>query len=83
MIGALFLAATLALLPNGETWKDTNGRRINAHGGGMLRHGDKWWWYGEDRGGDRTQGLGVHVYSSADLTTWKDEGVAFRKHDID
>ena len=81
MIGALFLAAALALPPNGEAWKDTNGRRINAHGGGMLRHGDKWWWYGEDRGGDRTQGSGVHVYSSADLTTWKDEGLAFRKHD--
>lgn len=81
MIGALFLAAALALPPNGETWKDTNGRRINAHGGGMLRHGDKWWWYGEDRGDDRTQGLGVHVYSSTDLATWKDEGLAFRKHD--
>ena len=81
MIGGLVLAAALALPPNGEVWKDTDGHRINAHGGGMLRHADKWWWYGEDRGADRTKGGGVHVYSSDDLATWKDEGLAFRKHD--
>lgn len=75
------LAAALALPPNGAEWKDTNGNRINAHGGGMLEHGGKWWWYGEHRGTDRTKGDGVHVYSSDDLVTWKDEGVAFKRHD--
>lgn len=74
-------AAVPELPVNGSEWKDTSGKRINAHGGGMLHHGGKWWWYGEDRGLDRTKGDGVHVYSSSDLKTWKDEGVAFKKHD--
>jgi len=79
-ISLTLLAAALALPPNGTEWNDTDGKRINAHGGGMLEYGGKWWWYGEDRGADRTQGAGVHVYSSDDLAHWKDEGVAFRKH---
>ena len=36
-------------LPNGGVWKDTDGVRINAHGGGLLKDGDTWYWYGEHK----------------------------------
>jgi hypothetical protein len=28
-------------------WKDTKGNRIEAHGGGFLKVGDTWYWFGE------------------------------------
>src|SRR5690606_32005068 len=31
----------------GEFWLDTEGNRIEAHAGGVLREGDTWYWYGE------------------------------------
>lgn len=65
---------------NGSPWKDTDGKIINAHGGGMMQFGGKYWWYGECRRAVTTNSLGVSVYSSADLKTWKNEGLAFAKH---
>lgn len=62
---------------NGAVWPDSDGQHINAHGGGILRHGDVWYWYGENRG----QGGGVRVYSSPDLSTWTNEGVALASDD--
>lgn len=85
----LFVAAICALslsaqLQNGEIWQDTAGEHINAHGGGIMRHGDTYWWYGENRG----QGGGVRVYSSTDLVNWENRGVALELvdsvgHDIE
>ena len=78
-------------LPNGGVWKDADGVRINAHGGGLLKDGDTWYWYGEHkvagRAGNRAQ-VGVGCYSSRDLVTWKNEGIALRVsneegHDIE
>ena len=43
LAGGASAAPPAERLVNGGLWKDTDGRRINAHGGGMLRHGDKWW----------------------------------------
>ncbi len=62
---------------NGELWLDTNGKPINAHGGNIIKYADKYYWYGENRPyqGFTTE-VGVEVYSSTDLKTWKDEGVA-------
>ncbi len=62
---------------SGESWKDTDGNVINAHGGGVLFHGGKYYWYGEHRpsSGFTTQ-VGVTCYSSVDLRNWKYEGVA-------
>ena len=63
----------------GEIWPDNNGMHINAHGGGMLRQGDTYYWFGEHKtegeGGNVAQ-VGVHCYSSKDLYNWKDEGIA-------
>ena len=63
----------------GQTWNDTNGRAINAHGGGILLHDGVYYWFGEHKiegeAGNKTM-VGVHCYSSKDLLRWNDEGVA-------
>lgn len=61
----------------GLEWYDNNQRHINAHGGGIIKHGDTYYWYGENRPQQGfTTEVGVEVYSSRDLMNWKDEGVA-------
>ena len=66
----------------GKEWKDTDGNVINAHGGGIIFHKGKYYWYGEHRpsSGFTTQ-VGVTCYSSADLRNWKYEGVALAVSD--
>jgi Glycosyl hydrolases family 43 len=65
----------------GAIWLDDHGEAINAHGGGILRHGEIYYWFGEHKiagkDGNRAH-VGVHVYSSVDLYSWKDEGIALR-----
>ena len=65
----------------GHVWADDNGVHINAHGGGVMLHGDTYYWFGEHkiagREGNRAH-VGVHVYSSKDLYNWKDKGVALK-----
>ena len=62
---------------NGQLWLDTDGNHINAHGGNIIRYGKTYYWYGENRpySGGSTE-AGISVYSSQDLMTWKNEGVA-------
>lgn len=74
---------------NGRSWPDTSGKHINAHGGNIIKYGDRYYWYGENRP-DRgfTTEVGVEVYSSVDLKCWTDEGVALavseeKGHDIE
>lgn len=73
---ALFLATSTLLAAQtirpGETWLDNRGQPIQAHGGGILKQGKTYFWFGEDR----TQGLDpakryVSCYSSTDLVHWK------------
>jgi hypothetical protein len=70
-------AQTTALRP-GVPWFDTQGGVINAHGGGMLEHGGRWYWYGSRRcvncSGTQMDG-GISLYSSADLYAWQFEGI--------
>ncbi|RTE75098.1 hypothetical protein BHE90_010423 [Fusarium euwallaceae] len=57
----------------GATWTASNGRDIQAHGGGFLKVGDTWYWHGEDK----TEGTcfqNISCYSSTDLVQWKYEG---------
>lgn len=35
----------------GDVWLDTSGNPINAHGGGILYHNGKYYWYGEYKKG--------------------------------
>jgi Glycosyl hydrolases family 43 len=66
------IAAAPAIIRPGEVWPDDRGRHIQAHGGGIIKLRDTWYWFGEDR----SQGLDparrfVGCYSSKDLVNWK------------
>ncbi|MEI6948940.1 glycoside hydrolase family 43 protein [Paraflavisolibacter sp. H34] len=67
------LRSRKAFVP-GALWYDTRGEVINAHGGGLLYDGKRYYWYGEKRG--RSASEGVNVYSSKDLYNWTFEGLA-------
>ncbi len=71
------VSAQITEFTPGKIWADNNGKHINAHGGGIIKYGDKYYWYGENRPmrGFTTE-VGVEVYSSTDLMNWTDEGVA-------
>lgn len=63
----------------GKPWMDTEGKRIQAHGGSVLYIDGVYYWYGENK--EKTDGKngiwhwGVKCYSSKDLYNWKDEGI--------
>lgn len=68
----------------GALWLDTDGRPINAHGGGLLHYGDTYYWYGEHKGERSNAALvGVNCYSSTDLMNWRYRGVAYAVTDIE
>lgn len=64
-------------IASGEVWRDTDGNVINAHGGGVLLHEGKYYWFGEHRpeSGFVTE-KGVSCYSSTDLLNWNYEGIS-------
>ncbi|AUX48855.1 Ricin B lectin [Sorangium cellulosum] len=59
---------------NGIQWADTSGKPIQAHGGGMIKVGPYYYWFGENRNPNGTF-YAVSAYRSADLTRWE-----FRNH---
>jgi hypothetical protein len=66
----------------GEIWPDDKGVHINAHGGGILFHKGKYYWFGEHKGERSNAALvGVTCYSSDDLYNWKNEGIALEVSD--
>ncbi|MDR1764053.1 MAG: hypothetical protein LBR64_08930, partial [Dysgonamonadaceae bacterium] len=73
---ALFAQQYDAFYP-GDLWLDNRGEHINAHGGGILFHESKYYWFGEHKG-ERTSAalVGVTCYSSDDLYNWRYESVA-------
>ena len=76
MVAAVEAQALVEIRP-GQEWPDRKGEHINAHGGGLLFHEGKYYWYGENRPARGfTTEVGVEVYSSSDLMNWEDEGVA-------
>ena len=89
---ALALLAALACAPrspaplpesaafvNGQPWLDTDGKTIEAHAGGILKIGDRYWWYGENHALGSGNKTGISAYSSHDLARWKSEGVVMPK----
>ena len=57
---------------NGVFWTDTNGKRIEAHGGGFYKEGDTWYWVGEDKSATAANPKAwVNLYASKDLVTWE------------
>src|SRR5579862_6931939 len=60
------------LIQPGLPWLDDRGRHIQAHGGGIIKLGDTWFWFGEDRSRDNDPAKRfVACYSSTDLTHWR------------
>lgn len=65
-------------------WHDTRGEIINAHDGGIIFIGDKYYWYGlalralgQDKGENNGAAtiIGINLYSSTNLLEWNYEGV--------
>ncbi|KAF2033877.1 galactan 1,3-beta-galactosidase [Setomelanomma holmii] len=67
------VSATLQIVP-GATWTASNtGEHIQAHGGGMLKISDRWYWVGEDKT-NGTAFMNINCYSSTNLVEWTYEG---------
>jgi hypothetical protein len=63
------VSAASGVIVSGTTWNDNNGNPVNAHGGGMIKVGNTYYWIGEykDKGG---LFLATACYSSTDLQHW-------------
>ncbi len=63
----------------GQPWLDTNGNRIQAHGGSIITVGETFYWYGENKAktlpGSGIWHDGVRMYASKDLYNWDDLGL--------
>lgn len=55
---------------NGIQWADTSGNPIDAHGGGVIKVGAYYYWFGENRNPNNTF-KAVSCYRSADLVNWE------------
>jgi Glycosyl hydrolases family 43 len=72
LLAAFALALPAAQIKPGEPWLDDRGQQIQAHGGGILKFGTTYYWFGEDRGATNSRDLRyVGCYSSEDLAHWK------------
>lgn len=66
----------------GRVWRDTNGFRIQTHGGALFYEDGLYYWYGENK--DRTDGTcsvwtwGIRAYASTDLYNWEDKGLIIK-----
>ncbi|MFF4360685.1 RICIN domain-containing protein [Streptomyces sp. NPDC001604] len=78
LAGALVTAglaqAAAQTVPNGVQFTDTSGGAVHAHGGGVIKVGSYYYWFGEDRNSDNTFRY-VDAYRSTDLKNWE-----FRNH---
>jgi hypothetical protein len=78
LAGALVTAAPAQAAPqtiaNGTRFTDTSGNALHAHGGGVLKVGNYYYWFGEHRNADNTFRY-VDAYRSTDLKNWE-----FRNH---
>ncbi|GIM80043.1 RICIN domain-containing protein [Winogradskya consettensis] len=81
MLRILALVAAILMIPspaqaaavtitNGTQFADTSGAAVHAHGGGILKVGSYYYWFGENRNADDTF-RAVSVYRSTDLRTWE------------
>ncbi len=63
----------------GQVWLDTEGKRIQAHGGSVFYENGVYYWYGENKEfTDPDQKIwhwGVRCYRSQDLYNWEDLGI--------
>jgi hypothetical protein len=63
--------ATAQTIRPGAVWPDNRGKHVQAHGGGIIKLGDTYYWFGEDRSQNNDPNYRyVACYSSTDLTHW-------------
>ncbi|WP_030861234.1 RICIN domain-containing protein [Streptomyces sp. NRRL S-37] len=78
LAGALATAGPAQAAPqtiaNGIQFTDGSGSPVHAHGGGVLKVGAYYYWFGEHRNADNTF-RSVDAYRSTDLKNWE-----FRNH---
>jgi len=68
----------------GEVWPDKDGNHIQAHGGGITKIKNTYYWYGEQRAKNLdTQYRYVSCYSSKDLIDWKFRGNVLKMNNPD
>ena len=68
-------AQKLSQINPGQIWPDDEGHHIQAHGGGIIKIKDTYYWYGEERRkGLDTNKRYVSCYASKDLINWKFRG---------
>jgi Glycosyl hydrolases family 43 len=66
---------TRTVIEPAALWPDDRGQHVQAHGGGIIKIKNTWYWYGEER----RQGLDtsmryVSCYTSKDLVNWSFAG---------
>ncbi len=70
-LGAMGAAGAASVtVANGAAFQDVNGNTVHAHGGGVIKAGNYYYWFGENRNSDDTF-YAVSVYRSTDLKNWE------------
>ena len=72
--GAVSAQASPETVENATQFTDTSGNPLHAHGGGVVKVGSYYYWFGENRNEDNTFRY-VSAYRSTDLVHWQ-----FRNH---
>jgi hypothetical protein len=62
--------AAAVTVTNGVQFTDTSGNPLHAHGGGVIKVGSYYYWFGENRNDNGTFRY-VSVYRSTDLRNWE------------
>ena len=70
MVAGAPAQAASVTVTSGTQFTDTTGAVVHAHGGGVIKVGAYYYWFGENRNADNTF-KAVSVYRSADLRTWE------------
>lgn len=69
------LAQNLTYIKPGDLWPDNNGNHINAHGGGIIKLRDTYYWYGQEHKQEPNSDYRyVSCYTSKDLLNWNYKG---------
>ncbi|KAF9454978.1 carbohydrate-binding module family 35 protein [Macrolepiota fuliginosa MF-IS2] len=71
VVGAIAASCAFAgVIVPGATWTDTSGNVIQAHGGGFLKVGSTFYWFGEDKSHNSGLFKAVSCYTSTDFVSW-------------
>ncbi|GAA4317217.1 family 43 glycosylhydrolase [Compostibacter hankyongensis] len=81
-LSTIVQAQTKSTIYPGAIWQDNEGNHIQAHGGGIIKLGKDYYWYGEQRAKGLDTGYRyVSCYKSRDLVNWEFKGNALQLSD--